>query len=78
MQEKNYLTYMQRLKTYYEARDIELELTETAFDLNTPELRQHALHVMRALHEMGFRLSLDDFGSATPTSRCSTPSRSTS
>lgn len=63
MQEKNYLTYMQRLKTYYEARDIELELTETAFDLNTPELRQHALHVMRALHEMGFRLSLDDFGS---------------
>lgn len=30
MQEKNYLTHMQRLKTYYEARDIELELTETA------------------------------------------------
>ena len=63
MQEKNYLTYMQRLKTYYEAKDIELELTETAFDLDTPELRQHALHVMRALHEMGFRLSIDDFGS---------------
>lgn len=63
MQEKNYLTYMQRLKTAYDARDIELELTETAFDLDTPELRAHALHVMHKLHDMGFRLSIDDFGS---------------
>lgn len=43
--------------------DIELELTETAFDFDTPEMRQHALHVMHELHEMGFRLSIDDFGS---------------
>ena len=66
MQEKNYLAYMQRLKTYYGAEDIELELTETAFDFDTPEMRQHALHVMHELHElheMGFRLSIDDFGS---------------
>ena len=63
MQEKNYLAYMQRLKTYYGAEDIELELTETAFDFDTPEMRQHALHVMHELHEMGFHLSIDDFGS---------------
>ena len=63
MQEKNYLAYMQRLKTYYGTEDIELELTETAFDFDTPEMREHALHVMHELHEMGFRLSIDDFGS---------------
>lgn len=63
MQEKNYLNYMQRLVVYYSAKDVELELTETAFAFKNPELRQHALSVGHALHEMGFRLDIDDFGS---------------
>ncbi|WP_432646270.1 EAL domain-containing protein [Mitsuokella sp.] len=63
LQEKNYLTYMQRLVTYYSAKDIELELTETAFSLQEPKMQQQALNVGRRLQEMGFCLDIDDFGS---------------
>ena len=38
---------------------IELELTETAFTENTELL----LQIMEKLHEIGFKLSIDDFGS---------------
>ncbi len=66
MTEKNYLKHMQQFVDRYRLPPgtIELELTETAFtDFDQPEQQQHALHVLHSLQQMGFMVSMDDFGS---------------
>ncbi len=60
----NYDDYIWRLREIVDKYDIpyeyiELELTESVFTENTEIL----LKVMQKLHEIGFKLSLDDFGS---------------
>lgn len=64
IQEQNYLNKMKRLVRQFGTIDgIELELTETAFDFESSSQRAAAVDVIRTLKEMGFRISLDDFGS---------------
>ena len=63
MQEQGYLARMEALVTRYGTDGVELELTETAFDLASREQRENALTVVTALHELGFRIDMDDFGS---------------
>ena len=60
----NYDDYIWRLREIVDKYDIpyeyiELELTESVFAENAEKL----LKVMHKLHEIGFKLSLDDFGS---------------
>ena len=60
----NYDDYIWRLREIVEKYDIpyeyiELELTESVFTENSEKL----LKIMHKLHEIGFKLSLDDFGS---------------
>ncbi|MBR2215810.1 MAG: EAL domain-containing protein [Selenomonadaceae bacterium] len=43
---------------------LELELTETVFgDFDQAETRERARGIIRSLHSMGFKISVDDFGS---------------
>lgn len=63
MQEKGYLQRMKELVGIYSTDGVELELTETAFDLTGREQRENALAVVTALKDMGFRIDMDDFGS---------------
>ena len=43
---------------------VELELTETVFgDFDQKENQKQAAHIVHALHDMGFSISVDDFGS---------------
>ncbi len=60
----NYDDYIWRLREIVDKYDIpyeyiELELTESVFTDNSEKL----LKIMHKLHEIGFKLSLDDFGS---------------
>ena len=64
--EDGYLNKMQALVDKYDLPNglIELELTETVFgDLEQREQQKNATEIVNALHEMGFSISVDDFGS---------------
>ncbi len=63
MQEKGYLQRMAELVGIYSTDGVELELTETAFDLAGREQRENALAVVTELKRLGFRIDMDDFGS---------------
>ena len=63
MQEQGYLAKMRDLVVTYSTDGIALELTETAFDFAGAARREHALAVIAALHGLGFRIDMDDFGS---------------
>ena len=63
MQEQGYLRKMSALTRQYTTDGIELELTETAFDFASAEQREHSIAVVAALHGLGFRIDMDDFGS---------------
>lgn len=74
LSEKNYLQRMQRLVELYglPAGTIELELTETAFaDFEDPEQCRKIQNIMQSLQQMGFSISVDDFGSVTLRLCCS-------
>lgn len=63
---KDYLDYMQAVKQKYGLPDgmVSLELTETAFSfIDHPDRRSWAMGVIHSLHEMGYQISMDDFGS---------------
>ena len=62
MQEKGYLQRMKELVGIYSTDGVELELTETAFDLAGREQRENALAVVTELKRLGFRIDMDDFG----------------
>ena len=59
--------YLKRMKKYADRYQLpkgalELEITETAFiDFSTKESRANASHIIEALREMGYGLSMDDF-----------------
>ena len=64
--QKDYLQRMQEIKDRYQLPEgvIELELTETAFSfIDHPDRRKHAIAVIEGLHDMGYKISMDDFGS---------------
>lgn len=64
--EEGYLDKMQALVDKYKLPKglIELELTETVFgDFDQKEHQKRAAHIVHALHDMGFTMSVDDFGS---------------
>ena len=63
MREEGYLQHMQELVDIYSPDGIELELTETAFDVLGEALRTHSLDIVQRLHDMGFSIDMDDFGS---------------
>ena len=63
MREEGYLQHVQELVDIYSTDGIELELTETAFDVLGEALRTHSLDVVKSLHGMGFSIDMDDFGS---------------
>ena len=66
MTEEDYLGKMKALVKKYNLPKglIELELTETVFgDFDQKAHRDQAIGIVRALKEMGFSLSVDDFGS---------------
>ena len=63
MREQGYLAKMQALVDTYSTEGIELELTETAFDVQGDSLVGHSISVVDALHRMGFAIDMDDFGS---------------
>ena len=66
MTEEDYLEKMRSLVKKYNLPKglIELELTETIFgDFDQKTQREQAVRVMQALKEMGFTISVDDFGS---------------
>ena len=62
MQEKGYLQRMKELVGIYSTDGVELELTETAFDLAGREQRENALAVVTELKRLGFCIDMDDFG----------------
>jgi EAL domain-containing protein (putative c-di-GMP-specific phosphodiesterase class I) len=64
--EDDYLDHIRQIKEKYDlpAGLIEFELTETAFSIFTHvSQRQHAIYTIMALHDMGYKISMDDFGS---------------
>ncbi len=66
MTEENYLEKMKSLVSKYKLPKgvIELELTETVFgDFDQQAQREQAIRTIHALKEMGFIISVDDFGS---------------
>lgn len=66
MTEENYLGKIRALVKKYKLPKglIELELTETVFgDLDQKRERENAIHIIKSLKEMGFTISVDDFGS---------------
>lgn len=65
MTEERYLEKIDALMKEYDIPHhlIELELTETAFDMDNPSQQKHALDIIHSLHDMGFKVSMDDFGS---------------
>ena len=62
MQEKGYLQRMKELVGIYSTDGVELELTETAFDLAGRDQRENALAVVTELKRLGFCIDMDDFG----------------
>ncbi len=63
MQEQGYLRKISALVGKYTTDGIELELTETAFAFTGAEQREHSIAVVAALHGLGFKIDMDDFGS---------------
>ena len=66
MTEENYLEKMRTIVEQYDLPPglIELEITETMFgDFDNKASQQNAANIVRGLHELGFSLSVDDFGS---------------
>lgn len=65
MTEDRYLEKIDEVMNEYDIPHhlIELELTETAFDMDNPSQQKHALDIIHSLHDMGFKVSMDDFGS---------------
>mgnify|MGYP002622443178 CR=1 FL=1 len=66
MTEEGYLEKMKAIVEKYNipAGLIELEVTETMFgDFDNKASQQNAIKVVQGLHELGFPLSVDDFGS---------------
>ena len=63
MREEGYLQHVQALVTQYGTEGIELELTETAFDVLGESMRAHSIDVVESLRGMGFAIDMDDFGS---------------
>ena len=64
--EEGYLDRMREVVDTYKLPPgaIELEITETMFgDLDDNAQNDNALEIIKALHDMGFSLSVDDFGS---------------
>ena len=66
MTEENYLEKMKAIVEKYNLPPglIELEITETMFgDFDNKASQQNAMKIVQGLHELGFSLSVDDFGS---------------
>ena len=66
MTEEGYLDKMKAIVEKYNipAGLIELEITETMFgDFDNKASQQNAIKIVQGLHELGFSLSVDDFGS---------------
>ena len=66
MTEDGYLEKMKAIVEKYQLPKglIELEVTETVFgDFDQAESQKNAASIVHALHEMGFTISVDDFGS---------------
>lgn len=66
MNEEGYLEKIQRTVERYALPPgmVELEITETAFvDLNNVNQRGKMANIIQNLHDMGFLISMDDFGS---------------
>ena len=66
MTEENYLEKMKAIVEKYNLPPglIELEITETMFgDFDNKSSQQNAMKIVQGLHELGFSLSVDDFGS---------------
>ncbi len=66
MTEEGYLEKMRAIVEKYRIPKglIELEVTETVFgDFDQEESQKNAANIVRGLHEMGFSVSVDDFGS---------------
>lgn len=53
----------QLVKKFNGTAGLELEITETAFDFANQTIRAAAVDVVRTLKQLGFRISMDDFGS---------------
>ena len=66
MNEEGYLEKIRRIVEYYALppKLVELDITETAFvDLSNENQRRKIAHIIYTLQEMGFLISMDDFGS---------------
>lgn len=66
MTEENYLEKMKAIVEKYNLPPglVELEITETMFgDFDNKASKQNAQEIVQGLHELGFSLSVDDFGS---------------
>jgi len=66
MTEENYLEKMKAIVEKYNLPPglIELEITETMFgDFDNKASQKNAENIVRGLHDLGFSLSVDDFGS---------------
>ena len=66
MTEAGYLDKMRAIVEKYQLPPglIELEITETVFgDFDSKASQENAAEIVRGLHEMGFTISVDDFGS---------------
>ena len=63
IEEASYISHMQQMISHFGTSvGIEIELTETAFDLSSHEQKKRAIEVTTALKEMGYSISMDDFG----------------
>ena len=61
-----YMLYMKKVRDTYHLQPglIELELTETAFSfIDHPDRRERAIRIIGTLHRLGYKMSMDDFGS---------------
>ena len=63
MREEDYLQRVRKLVAEYGTEGVELELTETAFDVLGEAMRAHSIDVVESLRGMGFSIDMDDFGS---------------
>ena len=63
MREEDYIERVRKLVAEYGTTGVELELTETAFDVLGEAMRAHSIDVVESLRGMGFSIDMDDFGS---------------
>ena len=62
IRERDYVDKIRSLaEKYGDTESVELELTETAFDMGLQQ-RESAMTVVRSLKQTGFSISMDDFG----------------